>query len=61
MNSTNTWGIDQEKIVKEAHQDVCTAFFTNDKRLSVEKVIKQYHGLWQVEKIFEQASMIKKF
>jgi transposase len=52
VEGTSTFAIDQEKIEKAERWDGIHGIFTNHRELSVEKVLEQYHGLWQVEESF---------
>ncbi|MFN3533646.1 MAG: IS1634 family transposase [Candidatus Brocadia sp.] len=47
--------IDQQRVEEDARWDGLHGIMTNDKELSAEQIIEQYHGLWQIEETFRIA------
>lgn len=48
-------GIDQEKIKKDRQFDGLKGCLTSLEKIPADKVIEQYHNLWQVEKAFRMS------
>ncbi len=44
--------MDEDKVKEDARWDGLHGVITNDTKLTVEQIMEQYHGLWQVEETF---------
>lgn len=45
-------GLDTEKIARDAQYDGLHAIFTTELDMPAQQVLKQYHGLWEIEETF---------
>lgn len=52
INGDTTIQLDEEKIKRDALWDGIHGVITNNRTMKAEEILRQYHGLWQIEETF---------